>query len=118
MGNILIASDNAETRVSMGGVLERAGHAIGHVQNPWLAARGASFKGVDLIVVDLEQPYRREEFIRRVHQRDNDVLLMAILGSPRNWLARTREQSDADYILARPFGSEDVISRVNNALSN
>ena len=117
MGNILIASDSVFTRLGIGSALERAGHEIGHVVNPTLAASGSDLSGVDLVVVDFEQPYRREEFIRRVHERDNRVRILALLGSPRDWLERASERSGAHVVVARPLGIADLVGQVQDMLN-
>jgi len=113
MLTVLLASDDAGTRLGTGRAFRRSGYHVSHVTNFHLAANGADLADVDAIVVGLDQQLRREEFIRRVRLRDRQTPIVAVMDSPVAWQAKRLQALGAQSVLTRPYQVTDLLAEVD-----
>lgn len=112
MARFLLASDDARTRIGVAGALERAGHQVDRVTHLRLAAETADLRPIDAIVVGLEQPQRREDFVRRVRARCAGIAVVALLDGRTAWQAQRLEQAGATVVLSRPLKVDELVARL------
>ena len=114
MLTVLLASDDAGTRLGTGRAFRRSGYHVSHVTNFHLAADGADLDDVDAIVVGLDQQIRREEFIRRVRLRDRQTPIVAVMDSPVAWQVRRLRAMGAQRVLTGPVQPADLLAEVDS----
>jgi DNA-binding response OmpR family regulator len=118
MGRFLLASDDARTRIGIGGALERAGHQVDRVTHLQLAARSADLSQVTAVVVGLEHPCRRESFIQALRSRRPEMPVVALLDARSAWQTDRLQSLGATVVFGRPLPVADLIGHLEDLASD
>ena len=117
MGAILLAGDDARSRVGISGYLETRGHEVLHVNHFRLAAEGANLDEVDAIVLGFVQPVRSREFVRAIRARDGATPIVVLVESVAAWRVSQLESSGAQAVLARPFRLQALAELIDRLIA-
>ena len=113
MARFLLATDDARTRIGIAHALERAGHTADIVTHPKLASERADLHGVDAVLVALQQPMQREQFIIRLRARNQEIPVVMLLDSLSVWQERRLKANDS-VVLRQPVGTSQVVARLED----
>jgi DNA-binding response OmpR family regulator len=112
MASILLAGDDARTRVGISRALSDAGHEVLQANHIGLAAQAADLRDVDAIVLGFLQHFRSEKFIRAIRARDGDTPIVAFTESLAAWQSSRLEKLGAQVVLAKPFRVCDLVGLI------
>lgn len=116
MARVLLAGDDARTRVELERALAQAGHEVSRVVDFRLAYDGLSFRDHEAVVVDLDQRIRREEFVRRARMRGCRGPVVAVGESLPDWQVTRLRALGAGSVLQRPIAARDVVGELERLL--
>ncbi len=113
---VLLAEDNPVNRRLVVRMLEKAGHEVDCAENGEEAVAAARAGGYDLVLMDCQMPVLDGyEATRRIRELPGEKGRVPILALTADALQGTRERCLAcgmDDYLAKPFGVEDLLSRI------
>ena len=110
MARYLLASDDARTRIGIGGTLERAGHQVDRVTHLRLAAEHADLSRTDAVVVGLERSERCAEFVRTLRARYRALPIVVLLDALSEWQTRRLAELGATRVLVRPLAVDQLVA--------
>lgn len=113
----LLASDDARTRIGVAGALERAGHGVDRVTHLRLAAACADLRQTDGVLVGLQQPLRREEFVAAVRGRHATLPIAVLLDRLTGWQAPRLEALGAVVVPPGPLPVAELVERLERLVA-
>ena len=116
MAAVLLAFDNTGARTALARTLTSAGHMIAHVTDFRLAMDGADFTDVEMVIVDLDQQVRREEFIRSARHLECTSPIIAIGEELPEWQVQRLESLGAQLVMPGPAEPHKVVAEVARLL--
>jgi len=116
MARVLLACDDARSRVELERALAGAGHEVSRVVNFRLAFDGLSFRDHEAVVVELDQRIRREEFVRRARLRGCRGPVVAVGESLPGWQVTRLRALGAGSVLQRPVDASEVVGELGRLL--
>ena len=126
MARILIIDDEELVRVTLRQILEDAGHQVAEAvdgrQGTDLHEKlSCSGEPVDLIITDIVMPEQEGiETILEIRRGNSDVKIIAISGGGRRGdlgYLKLAQELGADGSLPKPFGPDELLTAVDNALA-
>jgi len=120
MSRILVIDDDKFVRTSIRAVLESAGHEVSDAGDADTGIRQQHLTPFDVAIVDLVMPQKEGlETIRELRRDYPDLAIIAISGGgaivKKNFV-EAAELFGATSTLEKPFGGEELLGAVLNAL--
>jgi CheY-like chemotaxis protein len=121
MARILVIDDHEDIRAVVSGVLESAGHEVVLAPNGARGIEAQRRSSADLVITDILMPEKEGlETIRDLKQEFPGLRIIAMSGGGRipmatNFLSSAKELG-ADAVLRKPFGPDDLLEQVQEAL--
>lgn len=120
MARILVIDDDPAVTDTITAILQRDGHAVGTAANGVEGMNWLKNYETDLVITDLLMPEQEGiETIRQIRRRSLTLPILAITGGGR-WgavpLLEAARIVGANDILAKPFGKNDLASKVEQLL--
>ena len=112
MASILLAGDDARTRVGISRALSVAGHHVLQVNHIGMASQAADLGDIDAIVLGFLLHFRAEKFIRTIRARDEETPIVALTESLAAWRSDKLETLGAQAVLAKPFRVDELVGLI------
>ncbi len=116
---VLLADDNADMRIHVGSLLQRAGYEVSTVANGEQALAACLANPPDLVLTDAMMPkLDGPGLVARLRRDERTALLPIILLSARAGEEARIEglKTGADDYIVKPFGSRELLARVDAAV--
>ncbi|MBI3653002.1 MAG: response regulator [Acidobacteria bacterium] len=121
MQDILVVDDEEVVRNLIKGILEYAGYEVRVARNGKEATSLLELGVPDLLITDLSMPEKPGNMlIEEVRTNQPAIPIIAISGAPTlqpGIYLRIAKSLGADYIMAKPFSTADLLRTVRRALS-
>lgn len=122
MSKILVVDDDSQVLQVVSEMLRIEGHSVVMATNGRQALDQFEHEDFDLVVTDIIMPEQEGlETIANLRRRENYIPIIAISGGGRagnlDYL-ETARYIGADGILAKPFGRQDLLTTVNQVLTD
>lgn len=120
MARIIYVEDDDLAAELVRDVLTQAGHVVGVIGHGTLAFETIVFKRPDLVILDRSLPgMQGVEILKRLRQMPATYLTPVLMLTGKRGEASTDEAiaAGADDYLVKPFAPEDLVARVEAALS-
>jgi DNA-binding response OmpR family regulator len=122
MIRILVVDDDFQMREMLGVILERKGYDVKTAPDGKAAMQLQSKKPFDIVITDIIMPEKEGlETISDLRRGYPQLKIIAISGGgrhrPEGYLELAR-QLGADRVLAKPFGSWEILGAVRELASN
>jgi len=122
MIRILVIDDDFQMREMLGVILERKGYDVKTASDGKAAIQLQSKKPFDIVITDIIMPEKEGlETISELRRGYPQLKIIAISGGgrhrPEGYLELAR-QFGADRVLAKPFGSWEILSAVRELVTN
>jgi CheY-like chemotaxis protein len=115
MSRILVVEDDANLRVVIRMVLERAGFEVAEARHGVHALESIGVRTPDLVIADLTMPVMSGvELIERIHANPTTASLPVILLSGLQVDSATSRLVNA--VVLKPFEPADLLASINRAL--
>jgi CheY-like chemotaxis protein len=122
MQKILLVDDEAQLRQMIKTLLERAGYTVMEACNGREASQILEQWTPGLVLTDIVMPEKEGfELIRDLRRNHSNIRIIAMSGGARigsQTYLRIAEGLGADYILAKPFLRQDLLSAIEKVLGN
>ncbi|MDB6168394.1 MAG: Signal transduction response regulator, receiver domain [Verrucomicrobia bacterium] len=120
MSRLLLIDDDALFREMLAAALIQAGHTVAQARDGEEGVRLFHAEPVDLVITDLVMP-RREgiETMLALHRARPDLPIIAMSGGPvrSSLYLDLAARLGACHTLAKPFATETLLSRIQEALT-
>ncbi|MEC7843458.1 MAG: response regulator [Candidatus Latescibacterota bacterium] len=111
MASVLLAGDDARTRVGISRALSKAGHGVLQVNHIGLASQAADETSTPSSSAFL-QHFRSEKFIEAIRARDGDTPIVALTESLAAWRSDRLENLGVRAMLAKPFRVDELVGLI------
>ncbi len=116
MTRVLVVDDDFQMREMLGVILGRKGYDVATAPDGSVAVRLQKEKPYDIVITDIIMPEKEGlETISEIRRNYPRVKIIAISGGGRNrpdGYLELAKQIGANMVLAKPFGSWEILSAV------